>query len=192
MTEADAAATSGRLLVATPLTGGFFESAVVLMLQHTGEGAHGLVLNIPMDASVSSVLPSWEGHTSAPSSLYRGGPVGLDTAMGLVRVPGLASAVIDPPLGTSPLFGGISLVDLDTPPPVVMAQVAALRIFVGYAGWTAGQLDSEIAAGAWYVVDLEPDDPFTPEPDLLWRRVLARQRDEVALMSSYTPHPERN
>ena len=76
------------------------------------------------------------------------------------------------------------MVDLDAPPAVVVDAIRGLRVFVGYAGWSAGQLDDEIAAGGWFVVDREPGDAFTAEPASLWRRVLRRQPGDLALLST--------
>ena len=104
---------TGRLLVATPLTGDTFARTVILVLHHGDDGAHGLVLNKPLEASVDVVLPEWQPFVTAPGVLFQGGPVGMDTAMGLVSVPGHESG--DSPLGTQLLFGGIGLVDLDAP-----------------------------------------------------------------------------
>ena len=55
-----------------------------------------------------------------------------------------------------------------------------MRVFAGYAGWGSGQLEGEIGEGAWYVVDAEPADAFTDDPEHLWRDVLARQPGELA------------
>jgi len=55
------------------------------------------------------------------------------------------------------------------------ACVRQLRVFAGYAGWSAGQLESEIDCGGWFVGDLLPSDVFDPDPSDLWRRVLRRQ-----------------
>jgi len=63
--------------------------------------------------------------------------------------------------------------------------VAGLRIFAGYAGWSAGQLEGEIAEGAWYVLEAEPRDPFSDHPERLWREVLRRQRGELAFVANY-------
>ncbi len=181
---------TGRLLVATPLTGDVFERTVVLVLHHDEDGAHGLVLNRPLDAAVSVVLPDWQPFVTAPGVLFQGGPVGTDTAMGLVSVPGHGKE--DSPLGTQLLFGGIGLVDLDAPAPLVVPELAAFRIFVGYAGWSAGQLDGEIAQGAWFVLPREPRDAFHDGTDDLWREVLLRQRNSLSLVTTWTPEPERN
>lgn len=180
----------GRLLVATPLTGEPFEQAVVLVLHHDEEGAHGLVLNAPLDAAVDVVLPQWQPFVTEPGVLFRGGPVGTDTAMGLVSVPGHDPG--DAPLGTQLLFGGIGLVDLDAPAPLVVPELGAFRIFVGYSGWGAGQLDAEIRHGAWYVLDREPRDPFLEDTSGLWRSVLLRQRSAVSFVTTWTSEPEHN
>ena len=180
---------TGRLLVATPETGGeVFRRSVVLVLHHDGEGAHGVVLNRPLDAGVDSVLPGWEEHVTKPSTLFQGGPVGLDSALGLVTVPG----DVEEPMGVRLLFGGLGLVDLDVPPPVVVPEIAGLRSFAGYAGWGSGQLENEIRVGGWYVVEAEPRDAFTAEPDLLWAEVLRRQRGNLALVASYPEDPSMN
>lgn len=182
--------TTGQLLVATPLTGDVFERSVVLVLHHDEDGAHGLVLNQPLDATVDAVLPQWQPFVTDPGVLFRGGPVGMDTAMGLVSVPGHDAS--DPPLGTQLLFGGIGLVDLDAPAPLVVPELAAFRIYIGYAGWGPGQLDGEIRRGAWYVVPREPRDAFHDDTQDLWREVLLRQRSSLSLVTTYTENAEQN
>jgi putative transcriptional regulator len=179
---------SGRLLVATPqIEEGVFCRAVVLMLHHDAEGAQGVVLNRPMDARVDAVLPDWQPHATEPAVLYEGGPVGLDSALGLVTVPGDLE-----PVGVKRLFGGLGLLDLDTPPTMVVPELAGLRIFAGYAGWSPGQLEEEVLAGSWYVVESEPRDAFDDQPRQLWVRVLRRQRDHLAFVATFPTDPEMN
>ncbi len=62
----------------------------------------------------------------------------------------------------------------------------------GYAGWTAGQLEGEIRTGSWYVVEAEARDAFTDSPEDLWVRVLRRQRNELAFVSTYPADPTLN
>lgn len=181
---------AGQLLVATPATGSFFERSVVLLLHHDQDGAMGITLNKPMEAQVSAVLPEWQPHVTPPGVLFKGGPVQLDSAIGVVSVPGGEAAQTEA-LGISMLFGGLALVDLDAPPPVVVPELAGLRIFVGYAGWDSGQLEAELIEGGWYVVEREPRDPFHESADL-WRDVLVRQRNSLSLLANYTSHPEEN
>ena len=180
---------TGKLLVATPRTGGeVFRRSVVLVLHHDEAGAQGVVLNHPLGASVSSVLPPWQDYVTDPSNVFQGGPVALDSALGLVTVPGDQKE----PMGVRLLFGGIGLVDLDIPPLVVMPEVAGLRIFAGYSGWSDGQLEQEIREGGWYVVESEARDAFTPEPETLWSTVLRRQRGNLALVASLPDDPTMN
>ena len=155
---------TGKLLVATPQTEGeVFRRSVVLVLHHDEEGAQGVVLNRPLTAPVSAVLPPWQDYVTDPPTVFQGGPVALDSALGLVTVPGDNQE----PMGVRLLFRGVGLVDLDIPPLVVVPEVAGLRIFAGYAGWSAGQLEREIREGGWYVVESEARDAFTSEPESL-------------------------
>ena len=180
---------AGRLLVASPeLTEDVFSRSVVLVLQHGAEGAEGVVLNKPIGASVDSVLPGWQEGASAPQQLFQGGPVALDSAVGLAGVRGHR----DVELGLKRLFGSIAVVDLDAPQEVVWPEISGLRVFAGYSGWTKGQLEGELAHGAWYVVDAHAEDVFDPTPDTLWRRVLRRQAAPLAWLSTYPADPSLN
>ncbi|MCC2334789.1 YqgE/AlgH family protein [Cellulomonas wangsupingiae] len=171
---------TGKLLVATPgLLDDSFRRSVVLVLEHTDEGALGVVLDRPLDLDATSVLPQWQAHLSAPGRLFQGGPVARDTALALADVAGA-----DAPLGVRPLDDRLGVVDLDAPPALVVDAVRGLRVFIGYAGWAAGQLDAEIETGGWFVVDHEPGDVFTSDPRGLWRRVLRRQPGDLALLST--------
>jgi putative transcriptional regulator len=183
---------AGRLLVATPELGeGPFERSVVLLLDHDENGALGVVINRPTEVDVSEVLPSWQPLASAPGVLFQGGPVALDSALGLALVPSDADDD-EEPLGWRRVVGRLGLVDLDTPPELLAAELTDLRIFAGYAGWAAGQLENEIAQGAWYVVDSEPRDAFTDNPKRLWQEVLRRQRGRLAMVSTYPDDPTQN
>lgn len=178
----------GRLLVATPrLEDPNFRRTVVLVLDHNEDGALGIVVNRPLDVDVSAVLPRWQPYATAPGRLFQGGPVSLDSALGVAGVPGDRE-----PAGVRRIIGSLALVDLDAAPETVATEVAGLRIFAGYAGWAAGQLEGEIAEGAWYVVDAEARDAFSDNPGELWRQVLRRQRGELALVSTYPEDPTLN
>jgi putative transcriptional regulator len=85
-----------------------------------------------------------------------------------------------------PLQGRLGTIDLEADPSFIAPWVEELRVFAGYAGWGAGQLEGEVDEGAWWVLDALPDDAFSDEPDGLWKRVLRRQGGKLAL-SSYVP-----
>ncbi|MEU1543111.1 MULTISPECIES: YqgE/AlgH family protein [Streptomycetaceae] len=185
---------TGRLLVATPaLADPNFDRAVVLLLDHDEEGSLGVVLNRPTPVGVGDVLEPWAGLAGSPQVVFQGGPVSLDSALGLAVVPGEPRDGEDAePLGWRRVFGAIGLVDLEAPPELLAAEMGSLRIFAGYAGWGPGQLEDELVEGAWYVVESEPGDVFSPDPDQLWRSVLRRQRSELAMVATYPDDPSLN
>jgi putative transcriptional regulator len=74
----------------------------------------------------------------------------------------------------------------------VVPEVAGLRIFAGYAGWSPGQLEGEVDSGSWFVVEAEGRDAFTDAPAALWQRVLRRQRDHLAFVATFPEDPEMN
>ncbi|MGW2256996.1 YqgE/AlgH family protein [Streptomyces sp. NPDC001780] len=179
---------TGRLLVATPaLADPNFARAVVLLLDHDGEGSLGVVLNRPTPVDVGEILAPWGELAGEPGVVFQGGPVSLDSALGLAVIPGG-----DGPLGWRRVYGAIGLVDLDTPPELIARALGSLRIFAGYAGWGPGQLESELREGAWYVVESEPGDVSSPRPEGLWRAVLRRQRGKLAMVATYPDDPSLN
>lgn len=189
MTEA--VSLTGRLLVATPaLTDPHFERAVVLLLDHDEEGGLGVVLNSPSSVAVESVLEPWAQLAGDPPVVFEGGPVGTDSALALAVLPG--EQPDEELLGWRRVHGAIGLVDLDAPPELLAAEVGSLRVFAGYAGWAPGQLESELAEGAWYVVESEPGDVSMPHPERLWRSVLRRQRGQLALVATWTENASLN
>ncbi|MFI6704111.1 YqgE/AlgH family protein [Streptomyces sp. NPDC050509] len=172
---------TGRLLVATPsLADPNFERAVVLLLDHDDEGSLGVVLNRPTPVGVGDILEPWGGLAGDPGVVFQGGPVSLDSALGLAVIPG-----DEGPLGWRRVHGAIGLVDLETPPELLARALGSLRIFAGYAGWGPGQLEGELREGAWYVVESEPGDVSSPRPENLWRAVLRRQRSGLAMVATY-------
>ncbi|RCK69456.1 YqgE/AlgH family protein [Desertihabitans brevis] len=179
----------GDLLVAAIGPGdGVFDRTVVLVLDADGDGALGVVLNQLADLPLSAVLPDWVERVSEPKVLFRGGPVSPN---GAICVAAVADRSEEPP-GFRPLFGTVGLLHLDTPLEIVAGAYDDMRIFAGYAGWSPGQLESELADRRWYVVPSRYDDIFGPDPATLWRRVLRRQPNRLAFLSSWTEDAELN
>lgn len=179
----------GVLLVATPaLTDPNFAESVVLLLDADADGALGVVLNRPSPILVADVLDDWSEAVGAPGVLFRGGPVGTDGALAL----GVLRNTAQPPVGFREVFGRVGMLDLDTPTELVDGSLETMRIFAGYAGWGAGQLESEIAEGSWYVVPSEPSDLWRGDLADLWRDVLRRQPGELAWMSTRPADPDLN
>ena len=154
----------GKVLLATPpLVDPNFDRTVVLVLEHGDDGSLGLVLNRPTDEEVDEMLPTWRPLISGQAVLFDGGPVEEEAIIGLAWVRDL------PEVGFADLDEGLGTLDLSEDPDAFDGRVEDLRLFRGYAGWAPGQLEDELAANAWIVVDADRSDPFTPAPDSLWR-----------------------
>lgn len=176
----------GQLLVATPeLDDPNFRRTVVLMLAHGAEGALGVVLNRPSLTPVGHLLSAWEDLASYPDVLFLGGPVQLENVIGLADV-GESDNRDDP------VLGGVELVDLNRTPADMPRPASDLRLFAGSAGWGAGQLEGEIAEGAWWVVPALAADVFCDDPDRLWSAVLRRQPGRLAWFANAAGDPTMN
>lgn len=177
-----------RLLVSVPDLGDEnFDRAVVYMVEHNEEGALGIVLNRPSATPVSDHLPDLDGPLLDPPVFFVGGPVAVGGLLALARrrLEGASRNV-------APLPGALALVD---PEALVEGQVEgidALRLYTGYAGWGPGQLEAELAAGAWHVVEARPDDVLCAEPAELWREVMRRQGGRLASIALYPEDPSVN
>lgn len=166
-------------MAAPPLVDPSFDGTVVLMLEHGDDGALGIVLNRPSETTIDDVFPEWRGVVTLPEVVFAGGPVATDAVIALAR---RRNADLE---GFVQVLDDIGTIDLADDPRDFGASLESLRVFAGYAGWSPGQLEDEIEQGAWFVVNLEPTDPFAEAPHRLWREVLRRQRGRLALFSSY-------
>jgi putative transcriptional regulator len=180
---------AGKLLVASlSLTDANFFRTVVLMCMHDEDGALGLVLNRPLENEpVEDHLPQFAPLAANPRVVFQGGPVQTGSALVLGRH---HDWVITPT--TNAVVRRTALLDLAQPFEEVGPTLAEVRVFAGYAGWTAGQLESELEQEAWFVVDPLERDLFTSEPDELWRNVLRRQPGKLAMFAFAPADPSVN
>lgn len=154
----------GRFLVAKPELGDpNFVRTVILLLEHGEDGAMGLILNRPTDVKAANILTGVEGLERRPETAFLGGPVQRETAMVLLQ-----SA--DEPEDTKRVFEDIYVTgSRDVLQTLVQADRPVFRVFLGYSGWSAGQLELEIAHGSWSVLRGDADSIFSKDPDALWQ-----------------------
>jgi len=188
-----------HLLVASPrLEDPNFARRVILILEHGEHGALGVVLNRPGGVGVDEVLPQWHPMATPPAELFTGGPVARNAVIGLARLrigEDSGNGRMTPPEGWRPLIPDahpVGTIDLGAGPGAVAEAIIGVRLFSGYAGWDAGQLEDEIGDGSWYVVRAEPGDPVSADPEGLWQRVLRRQGGSLAVVSGYPIDPSTN
>jgi putative transcriptional regulator len=181
--------TVGKLLIAEPLLGDpNFDRSVVLMIEHNDDGALGVVLNRPTEIEVDTVLSEWAAMAASPPVLYMGGPVEPNGVLALGR---RAGTDVEVP-GWSPVLGEVGTVDLHRDPDELTGRLDSIRLFAGYSGWGGGQLEGELAEGAWLVVPAVADDVFAPDPDAMWRTILRRQGGKVSMLANFPAHPSLN
>ncbi len=192
---------AGLLLVAAPDLEDPFHHAVILLLEHDESGTLGVVLNQPTTLDVGSVLPGWRDHLTGTPHLFQGGPVALDSALGIAVLSDHVPPTSDAPEPDAPepegfrrVTGALGLIDLDIPVDSLAPRLQALRIYAGYAGWAPGQLDDEMERGSWAVV--APGDPvldaFPADPARLWASVLRRAGGTLAWWPSCPVDPSVN
>jgi putative transcriptional regulator len=169
----------GKLLVATPVVGDFFHRTVVLVIEHSEEGAVGVVLNRPSEVLVVEAVPALAPAAGDEDVVHVGGPVETQTVLALADF-------ADPEAASTPLGGSLGLIDPDD----LEVDIRRLRVYAGHAGWAPGQLDGELEAGAWIVADPDPDDPFREED--VWPLVLRRQGRAYTLLSTMPENPSLN
>ena len=176
-----------KLLIAGPtLLDPNFRRTVILITEHTEDGAMGLVLNRPSTSTVSEAVPDldWLAEPGAP--LMVGGPVAPTGVIVLAEWndPAQAVVLVEPDLGFVPG-------DLDDPHAVGTA-VRRARVFAGHAGWGPGQLEGELDEEAWIVEPPLREEIFTTDPDDLWAAVLRRKGHRYALLSTMPVDPSLN
>ena len=172
----------GQLLISSPLLHDpNFRRTVVLMTHHDDEGAMGLVLSRPSELRVADAVPDLADLPGADELVYVGGPVQPEAVVVLIEHES------EPEL---PIVGNVAFMPADA--ELDELDAVRTRVFAGYSGWGAGQLEDELEESSWIVVPAEPDDAFAPDPDELWRTVLHRKGGKFALIATMPYDPKLN
>lgn len=178
---------TGNLLLAAPMMGDpNFRRSVVLLCEHSPEGSFGLILNRPLGVSLSEVL---EGLEADSYPLYQGGPVQTDTLHFLHTRDDLVEGSIAVQRGIR--WGG----DFDALRSALSSGVMRpehVRFFLGYAGWSGGQLEFEIEEGGWIVAPASENVVFSGEGSRLWRDVLRGMGAQYAMLANFPDDPRLN
>jgi putative transcriptional regulator len=177
----------GRLLIATPsLLDPNFRRTVVLLLEHTADGAIGVVLNRPSDTEAREAVPDLRAVLLDDEPIFLGGPVQPDTVIALADHTDPLDADDDP------ICGSIASLEFDDDPDRLQASVSRARVFAGYAGWDSGQLEGEIEEQAWFTEEALPGDVFCSDPVHLWSHVLERMGSQYRLLARMPDDPRMN
>jgi putative transcriptional regulator len=166
----------GRLLISG---GGLydpnFRHTVVLVGEHSDDGALGVVLNRALNVTVEKIFPPLSALVPPGDALFQGGPVQTASAV-------LLAEVTQPELLDLPVFDSVGFLVGEVSADI-RANIVRARVFAGYAGWGPGQLEAEMAVDSWILEPARVDDVFTDAPDRLWSRVLERKGPEYRKLS---------
>ena len=164
-----------------------FVHTVVLLVNYEEGGAMGLIINKPTDIPLEEALPDVKEMKGQSQPLFLGGPVSRNLMFMLLRSN-------QPPKGAVKVFDGVqfsggrkalveALQDRDPNKKV--------RVYAGYAGWAAGQLDREVSRGGWMIANADPEKIFTNDPSKIWPEVFKIQEEiEIRGLRS-NPSPSR-
>lgn len=179
----------GSLLIASPFLNDFyFARSVVLVAEHNEEGSMGILINKSFNSlmSLGDVVP--ELNSLPPIPLYKGGPIGRDTLFYLHTFDFLDQAL---PIGNGLYLNG----DFEQLKKYLLSGGPTggyIRFFMGYAGWTKGQLMQEIEENTWIVSNDNQTDLLYMYLRDLWRETLQDMGGKYAVWSRYPQYPIMN
>ena len=160
---------AGKILVASEkLKAPPFARTIVLLLNYSSRGAAGLIINRPTDTKLYHILPDVKGIRKVTDNLYFGGPVARNQITMIIQSPGKSDAshkVFDDIYISSSIAVLEQMVEDRKPDQ-------KFRLYSGYAGWAAGQLESELARHDWRVLNGTPDILFNKAPDETWQKLV--------------------
>jgi len=176
----------GQLLVASPaLQDPNFVRTVVLVAEHSDEGAMGLVLNRPAELVAAEAVPELSGVVDADSTIHAGGPVQPQAIVVLAEFD-------DPDDAAVVVFDDIGFIPADGDPLELSVATRRARAYAGFAGWGAGQLEEELEEGSWITEPADVEDVFTDDHDQLWSAVLRRKGGQYLLLATMPLDPSLN
>jgi putative transcriptional regulator len=176
----------GKLLIAGPsLPDPNFWRTVVLVIEHTDDGALGLVLNRPSETTVRDAVPQLETLIDLREQLFIGGPVQPSSVIVLGEFE-------DPTDAALLAFDDVGVLGTGASPQETDVGLRSGRAFVGHAGWGPSQLDDEIERGDWILEPALLGDAFTGQASELWALVLTRKGGNYALIARMPPDPSVN
>lgn len=162
-----------------------FWRTVVLIVEHSEEGALGLVLNRPSETNVGEAVPQLGELLDPGERLFIGGPVQPSAVIVLAQFE-------DPTDAALLAFDDVGVLGTGASPDERSTAVRAGRAFLGHAGWGAGQLDGELERGDWILEPARLEDAFADQAPGLWADVLTRKGGSYALVARMPADPSMN
>ena len=178
----------GMFLIADPkLRDPNFSQTVVLLCEHNDQGSLGVVVNRPTTLRLSEAIPNIDDARATSDVIYSGGPVQPDQIMTLYRA---AKQIPESEHVADGMYVGGSLTLLED--MLASSSSNSIRAYVGYAGWSSNQLESELGESAWKLVPADQKFVFDMKPAQVWSTLLASLGEEYAIYASMPTDPSMN
>jgi putative transcriptional regulator len=174
---------SGQVLLADPfMLDPYFHRAVILLCEHHQQGSVGFILNKSIDMKVNDLMAEFPNFDS---EVFYGGPVQTDTLHYIHNVGELLDESVQ--VATGVWWGG----DFDKLKFLIASELIKpenIRFFVGYSGWSSGQLMEEMEIGSWMTASMDANYLFKLQPAQLWSRVMYNKGDLYEIISDMPEH----
>ncbi len=179
---------TGSLLVAEPfMEESNFRRSVILITDHTKEdGTVGFIINKPLKINISELV---EDFPDFKAVAYYGGPVSTNTIHYIHNVGNLLEGSTEINDG---VFWGGDFEKLKFLISQELIQPENIRFYIGYAGWSAGQLDQELNASTWILYHMHPNYIFKSKPGNLWNQVMHHKGNIYSVLSQLPEHQNLN
>lgn len=185
--QKDAIPRKGRVLISEPfLQDAYFKRSIVLLTEYTEEGSVGFVLNKPVELNLSEIVKDFP-RVDLQVSL--GGPVNTNTIHFIHTLGDIIPESL--PVTDNLYWGG----NFEAVKKLVQApgfDQRSIRFFLGYSGWSAEQLDDEIAENSWIVTDLPEKDIMHPPTLSFWKKVLKSFENKYSMWPDFPENPQHN
>lgn len=178
---------SGLLLIADPfLQDPYFRRSVVLLCEHHKEGSLGFILNKTLDMGLNDLISDFPEFDA---EVYYGGPVQTDTLHYIHSLGDLIDDSVEVSKGVH--WGG----DFDQVKFLIssgLLEPGRIRFFVGYSGWSAGQLALELEYGSWIGAGMDANYIFKSPPDKVWSQAMYNKGDAYEIISAMPDYSSWN
>jgi putative transcriptional regulator len=183
----DKIAERGKILISEPfLPDLFFNRSIIYLTDHNLEGSVGFILNMELDLKISDTL---EGFDECDASLYMGGPVALDTLHYLHSLGNMIPNSVE--INNNIFWGG----DIDAIKYAIKTgkvKPNQIKFFLGYSGWTTGQLERELKENSWVIASAKHDLVMNNHGDDAWKHALRGMNRKYRAWADFPESPEMN
>jgi putative transcriptional regulator len=177
----------GKILISEPfLPDTFFNRSIVYLTDHTAEGSVGFILNKKIDLTVDGSIEGFDGWHD---NLNMGGPVAPDTIHYLHNLGDLIpkSVLVEGNI----YWGG----DIDVIRTLIKSgkiKQSQIRFFLGYSGWSAGQLERELKENSWVIATVKSDIIMNNRGNDTWKKVLRSLKNKYRMWAEFPDSPDMN